>query len=110
MAELRAHSGSVLALSFSRDKRLLFSSATDRYVNASATYRLELLAKILIKAQVWELDSYKHLVSIYSAYDIGDIFCTAYSSTLETIYLGCQNTSIQVLLAMSCMLDKCLRA
>ena len=89
---------------------MLFSSAADRYVNASATYSTNVMAKMLIRNQVWELDSYKHLASIYSAYDIGDIFCIAYSSTLETIYLGCQNTSIQVLLTVSRLLDKSLHA
>jgi di- and tripeptidase len=35
--------------------------------------------------------------AIYSDYDIGDAFCVSYSSLLQTVYLGAQNTSIQVL-------------
>lgn len=68
----------MLSLCLSQDERLLFSSAGDRFVN------------------VWDTFSFKHLASVYSTYDVGDIFCISYSSRLETIYLGCQNTSIQV--------------
>lgn len=35
------------------------------------------------------------LYSIYSTYDVGDVFCVAYSCNLQTVYLGSQNTSIQ---------------
>lgn len=76
---VRAHNGSVLGLCLSQDERLLFSSAGDRFVN------------------VWDTaEGLRHLASIYSTYDVGDIFCISYSEGLETIYLGCQNTSIQV--------------
>ena len=33
--------------------------------------------------------------SIYSTYDVGDVFCLAYSTRLNTVFLGAQNTSIQ---------------
>ena len=32
---------------------------------------------------------------MYSTYDVGDVFCLAYSTELHTVYLGAQNTSIQ---------------
>ena len=67
----------MLALSLSHDRQFLFSSAGDRIVN------------------VWNTSTFTRVYSIYSTYDIGDIFCVAYSSTLHTVYLGAQNTSIQ---------------
>jgi di- and tripeptidase len=46
--------------------------------------------------QVWCTSTFRHLYALWSPYDIGDIFCVAYSSHHRTIYLGAQNTSIQV--------------
>ncbi|KAF2279148.1 beta-Ala-His dipeptidase [Westerdykella ornata] len=74
---LEAHRGSVLALCLSHDQSLLFSSATDPIVN------------------VWSTTSFRRLYTLWSTYDVGDIFCLAYSSYHHTLYLGAQNTSIQ---------------
>lgn len=74
---IRAHRGSLLGFCLSADKTLLFSSGGDAIVN------------------VWCTDTFKRLYSIYSRYDIGDVFCVSYSSELETVYLGSQNTSLQ---------------
>ena len=76
-AVIEAHSGSVLGLCISQDGRLLFSSGGDRFVN------------------VWNTKDLRRAFCIYSTYDVGDIFCVAYSATLQTVYLGAQNTSIQ---------------
>ncbi|OCK79980.1 glutathione degradosome [Lepidopterella palustris CBS 459.81] len=77
VAVIEGHRGSVLGLCLSQDQDLLFSSAGDRIVN------------------VWNTQNFSRLYSIYSTYDVGDIFCVSYSSTLQTVYLGAQNTSIQ---------------
>ena len=45
--------------------------------------------------QVWDTQNFKRKYSVYSTYDIGDVFCVSYSSALQTLYLGAQNTSIQ---------------
>ena len=45
--------------------------------------------------QVWCTTGFRHLYALWSPYDIGDIFCVAYSSLHRTVYLGAQNTSIQ---------------
>lgn len=74
---IEAHKGSVLGLCLSQDQELLFSSATDPIVN------------------VWSTTSYLRLYALWSTYDVGDIFCVAYSSYHRTVYLGAQNTSIQ---------------
>ncbi|KAL8765784.1 MAG: hypothetical protein Q9209_007248 [Squamulea sp. 1 TL-2023] len=74
---IKAHHRSVLSLYVSNDQGLLFSSAGDAIVN------------------VWCTKSLGRLYSIYSTYDVGDVFCVAYSASLETVYLGAQNTSIQ---------------
>ena len=54
-----------------------------------------------ITTQVWCPETLKRIYSIYSKYDIGDVFCVVYSVELQTVYLGAQNTSIQVLLLES---------
>ncbi|KAF1935766.1 glutathione degradosome [Clathrospora elynae] len=74
---IHAHKGSVLGLCLSQDQKLLFSSAADPIVN------------------VWCTSTFRHLYALWSPYDIGDIFCVAYSSHHHTVYLGAQNTSIQ---------------
>ncbi|KAI8931812.1 hypothetical protein NX059_011449 [Plenodomus lindquistii] len=74
---VHAHKGSILGLCLSQDQQLLFSSAADPIVN------------------VWCTSSFRHVYAVWSPYDIGDIFCVAYSSRHDTIYLGAQNTSIQ---------------
>ncbi|KAL8749722.1 MAG: hypothetical protein Q9199_007514 [Rusavskia elegans] len=77
LRSIKAHHRSVLSLYVSRAQGLLFSSAGDAIVN------------------VWCIHSLNRLYSIYSTYDVGDIFCVAYSALLNTVYLGAQNTSIQ---------------
>lgn len=77
LSTVNAHRGSVLCLCLSTDKTLLFSSAGDAIVN------------------VWCTKTLDRLYSIYSAYDVGDVFSVVYSQDLQTVYLGAQNTSIQ---------------
>ncbi|ORY17481.1 hypothetical protein BCR34DRAFT_474887 [Clohesyomyces aquaticus] len=74
---IEGHKGSVLGLCLSQDQDLLFSSATDPIVN------------------VWSTKTFTRLYALWSTYDVGDIFCVAYSSYHHTVYLGAQNTSIQ---------------
>ncbi|KAF2030462.1 glutathione degradosome [Setomelanomma holmii] len=74
---IHAHKGSVLGFCLSQDQKLLFSSATDPIVN------------------VWCTSSFRHVYAFWSTHDVGDIFCVAYSSYHQTVYLGAQNTSIQ---------------
>lgn len=68
----------MLGLCVSENGKLLFSSSSDHVVN------------------VWCTNGFTRVYSIYSHYDVGDVFCVAYSSQLETVYIGAQNTSIQV--------------
>ena len=75
VATLRGHSGSVLSLHLS--DRLLFSSAGDAIV------------------QVWCTQTLKNLYTIYSTFDVGDVFCVAYEPKARTAYFGAQNTSVQ---------------
>ena len=49
----------------------------------------------MLTSQVWCTSGFRHLYALWSPYDIGDIFCVAYSSFHRTVYLGAQNTSIQ---------------
>ncbi|KAI5460489.1 hypothetical protein BGZ63DRAFT_387327 [Mariannaea sp. PMI_226] len=74
---VQAHKRSVLSLSFSPDYSLLFSSAGDPIIN------------------VWDPKTLTRLYEIYGTYDVGDIFCTAYSPQHETLYIGAQNATIQ---------------
>ena len=79
---IAAHHGSVLCLHLSANGRLLFSSAGDAIVN------------------VWCTEKLVRLYSIYSRYDVGDVFCVRYCESLQTVFLGAQNTSIQVKLLL----------
>ncbi|KAK1146289.1 hypothetical protein N8T08_003076 [Aspergillus melleus] len=74
---VHAHQESVLDLYLSEDGDLLFSSGGDSVIN------------------VWSTRTFDRLYSIHTHHDVGDIFAVAYSSTLNTIYCGGQNTSIQ---------------
>ncbi|KAK3673915.1 hypothetical protein LTR78_006117 [Recurvomyces mirabilis] len=76
-AVVEGHRGSVLGLCLYQDEGLLFSSAGDRIVN------------------VWNTADLSRKCCFYSSYDVGDIFCVSYSTTLQTVYLGAQNTTIQ---------------
>ncbi|KAI5790462.1 WD40-repeat-containing domain protein [Pyronema domesticum] len=77
VATLKGHSGSVLCLCLATEGSLLFSSAGDAII------------------QVWNADTFENIYTIYSTFDVGDVFCVAYSSTLQTAWFGAQNTSIQ---------------
>lgn len=77
LRQVQAHKRSLLSLVLSPDSSLLISSAGDAVVN------------------IWSPHTFERLHEIYGLYDVGDIFCTAYSSLLRTLYLGAQNSSIQ---------------
>ncbi|KAL8689258.1 MAG: hypothetical protein Q9218_005031 [Villophora microphyllina] len=77
LASIKAHNRSVLALYVSKEHGLLFSSACDAIVN------------------VWCIHTLNRQFSIYSTYDVGDVFSVVYSAATETVYLGAMNTSIQ---------------
>lgn len=77
--ELRGHTGSVLALEYAPDKRWLFSSSGDSTVRVWSTDELTPL----------------YLINPYLYTDSGDLFSLTWSPTHSTIYIGCQNTSIQ---------------
>ncbi|KAK9384955.1 hypothetical protein V1515DRAFT_301463 [Lipomyces mesembrius] len=74
---LTGHGGSVLCLYVSTRKSLLFSGGSDSIL------------------KVWDTDSLQELYTIYSVFDIGDIFAVLYSEMLETVFFGSQNASIQ---------------
>jgi len=76
-AVIEGHRGSVLGLCLAQEQELLFSSAGDRKVN------------------VWRTKDFSRQCCLSSAYDVGDVFCVAYSANLRTVYLGAQNTTIQ---------------
>jgi len=75
VSTLRGHSGSVLSLHLCDD--LLFSSAGDAIV------------------QVWCPRTFRNRYTIYSTFDVGDVFCMAYEPRGGTAYFGAQNTSVQ---------------
>ncbi|KAI5852733.1 hypothetical protein DFP73DRAFT_469640 [Morchella snyderi] len=77
VATLEGHQGSVLSLCLAEDQSLLFSSAGDAIIN------------------IWDSTTFENLYTIYSTFDLGDVFCVAYSPLQHTAYFGAQNTSIQ---------------
>lgn len=67
----------MLGLSLSEDRTLLFSCGVDSVVN------------------IWATSSLRRLYSLHSPFEVGDIFCVAYSQSLKTVFSGAQNSSIQ---------------
>ena len=68
IAVIKGHRGSVLGLYLCKDEGLLFSTAGDRITNA------------------WNTKTFQRAYCLYSVYDIGDVFCVAYTTKLETVY------------------------
>ncbi|KAH9966153.1 Zn-dependent exopeptidase [Russula compacta] len=77
--QLRGHTGSVLALEYAPDKHWLFSSSGDSTVRVWCTKELIPL----------------YIINPFLDTDSGDLFSLAWSPVHSTIYIGCQNTSIQ---------------
>ncbi|KAF9778662.1 Zn-dependent exopeptidase [Thelephora terrestris] len=76
---LKGHEGSVLAMEYAIVKKWLISSSADSTVRVWDTVGL---------APFYVLDPYLQP-------DAGDIYSLAWSQSRETVYFGCQNTSIQ---------------
>ncbi|KAJ7857773.1 hypothetical protein B0H13DRAFT_2077001 [Mycena leptocephala] len=76
---LRGHTGAVLALEYAEDRKWLFSSSGDSTVRIWSTTTLTPV----------------YVLSPYSDTAAGDLFSLAWSPSLQTIYVGCQNTSLQ---------------
>jgi di- and tripeptidase len=76
---LCGHIRSVLALVYAPDKKWLFSSSGDGTIRVWSTTTLQPL---------YILDTCLETCA-------GDIFSIAWCPTLQTIYIGCQNTSLQ---------------
>lgn len=77
LATVPAHTESVLSLALSEDKSLLFSTGADSIVN------------------VWSTQTLQRLYSLYSHFEIGDVFCVAHSIKKQILFWGAQNASIQ---------------
>ncbi|KAI1793225.1 Zn-dependent exopeptidase [Ganoderma leucocontextum] len=78
-AILTGHTGSILALEYALEKHWLFSASGDstiRVWNTRSLYPLHVL--------------HPHLDT-----DSGDLFSLVWSPHLQTLYFGCQNTSLQ---------------
>lgn len=74
---LKGHAGSVYSLALTEDERFLFSGSADSLV------------------KVWDLETMEDVWTIYSVYDIGDVFTVAWAPSHEYLFLGAQNASIQ---------------
>lgn len=76
---LQGHTGPVLALEVCRERSWLFSSSGDSTVRVWSTSRLEPL----------------YIIVPHGGTQAGDIFSLTFSPALNTLYFGCQNTSLQ---------------
>ncbi|KAJ8090465.1 hypothetical protein PM082_019063 [Marasmius tenuissimus] len=76
---LQGHKGAVLALVYASERDWLFSSSGDSTVRIWSGKTLNLL----------------FTVDPYQETGAGDLFSLDWSPTLQTIYVGCQNTSLQ---------------
>ncbi|KAJ3979379.1 WD40-repeat-containing domain protein [Lentinula detonsa] len=78
-ATLQRHSRTVLALVYAEDKQWLLSSSGDSIVRVWSTITLK---------PVYIIDTHAETCA-------GDLYSIAWCPTLQTIYIGCQNTSLQ---------------
>ncbi|KAI9568340.1 hypothetical protein HD554DRAFT_2260263, partial [Boletus coccyginus] len=80
---LRGHTGSILALELAEHKRWLLSASGRNH-----TFPLY---------QIWSTETFApiHVLHPYLETGAGDLFSLAWNPILQTIYVGCQNTSIQ---------------
>ncbi|KAF8887175.1 hypothetical protein BD779DRAFT_1611627 [Infundibulicybe gibba] len=76
---LEGHTGSVLALEYAKEKDWLFSSSGTHWQTIWSTTTLTTL----------------YILVPYLETDAGDLFSLSWSPSLQTIYIGCQNTSLQ---------------
>ncbi|EIW81236.1 glutathione degradosome [Coniophora puteana RWD-64-598 SS2] len=76
---LNGHTASVLALEYAKEKCWLFSAAGDSTVRIWSTKSLAPL----------------YVLHPYLETGAGDLFSLAWSPSLQTVYVGCQNTSLQ---------------
>jgi di- and tripeptidase len=76
LSNVYAHEESVLGLALSEGKELLFSSGADSVV------------------KVWSTNTLECLYSLYSMYEVGDVFCISHSARRATLFYGSQNGSI----------------
>ncbi|KAG6372816.1 hypothetical protein JVT61DRAFT_7223 [Boletus reticuloceps] len=76
---LRGHTGSILALELAEHKQWLFSASGDSTV------------------RIWSTETFDaiHVLHPYLETGAGDLFSLAWNPVLRTVYVGCQNTSIQ---------------
>ncbi|GLB38271.1 putative zn-dependent exopeptidase [Lyophyllum shimeji] len=76
---LQGHTGSVLALEIAKERDWLFSSSGDSTVRVWSTVELTPI----------------YVLVPYLETGAGDLFSLSWSPTLQTVYVGCQNTSLQ---------------
>ncbi|KAH9917958.1 Zn-dependent exopeptidase [Fomitopsis serialis] len=78
-ATLRGHTGSILALEYAADKDWLFSASGDSTIRVWSTRTLSPL----------------YLINPHGENDAGDLFSLVWCPVLQTVYFGCQDTSLQ---------------
>ncbi|EJF61051.1 Zn-dependent exopeptidase [Dichomitus squalens LYAD-421 SS1] len=78
-AVLSGHTGSILALEYAPEKRWLFSASGDSTIRVWNTRSLNPL----------------HILHPHLETDSGDLFSLAWCPHSQTLYFGCQNTSLQ---------------
>ncbi|KAF8516831.1 Zn-dependent exopeptidase [Hysterangium stoloniferum] len=76
---LQGHTGSVLALEIDPEREWLFSASSDSTVRIWSTCSLSPL----------------YILTPHLDTSAGDIFSLTFSPALQTLYFGCQNTSLQ---------------
>ncbi|KAI6042632.1 glutathione degradosome [Pisolithus marmoratus] len=82
---LRGHTGSILALELAEAKRWLFSASGDSTVRGLSIH------------QIWSTAKFEQIYILYPYLETGagDLFSLAWNPSLQIIYIGCQNTSLQ---------------
>ncbi|KAI0726272.1 Zn-dependent exopeptidase [Fomitopsis betulina] len=76
---LKGHTCSILALEYAADRQWLFSASGDSTIRVWSTRTL----------------SPSYLINPHGETDAGDLFSLIWCPTLQTLYFGCQDTSLQ---------------
>ncbi|KAG8994336.1 hypothetical protein FRB93_001592 [Tulasnella sp. JGI-2019a] len=95
---LEGHTGSVLSLELSAERKWLFSSSGERSSRpfiAKPVIELSFAGDSTIR--IWSTESLTPIFVLtpFDDFNSGDIFSLAYAPSVNTLFFGCQNTSLQ---------------
>ncbi|KAF9235175.1 hypothetical protein BU15DRAFT_78272 [Melanogaster broomeanus] len=92
---LRGHTGSILTLELAEEKQWLFSASGMDQFHSFVSYFKPFAGDSTVR--IWSTATFApiYVLHPYLETGAGDLFSLAWNPVLQTVYFGCQNTSIQ---------------